>query len=65
MATGPGLRPSMEIYFVKIIWTIHAEDRQREWERMKGLTLEVVQNVVRRPDQVVPGDLSVLIAQSQ
>ena len=50
---------------MKIIWTIHAEDRQREWERMKGLTREVVQNVVRRPDQVVPGDLSVLIAQSQ
>ena len=50
---------------MKIIWTIHAEDRQREWERMKGLTREVVQNVVRRPDQVVPGDLSILIAQSQ
>jgi hypothetical protein len=50
---------------MKIIWTIHAEERQREWERMKGVTREVVENVVLSPDQVVAGDLSTLVAQSQ
>ena len=32
---------------------------------MKGVTREVVQNVVLSPNQVVPGDLSTLVAQSQ
>ncbi len=49
---------------MKIIWTIHAEERQREWERMKGVTREVVENAVLSPDQVVTGDLSTLVAQS-
>ncbi len=50
---------------VKIIWTNHAEERQREWERMKGVTRDVVQNVVLSPSQVVPGDRDTRVAQSQ
>ena len=48
---------------MKIIWTKHAEDRQREWEKKLGITRQKVEDLVHTPEQVVPGDLDVLVAQ--
>ena len=48
---------------MRIIWTRHAGDRQREWERKLGVTREDVETVIRTPEQVVPGDRGAMIAQ--
>lgn len=50
---------------MKIIWTKHAEDRQKEWERRLGVTREEVENVVINPEQVVKGDMIALVAQAR
>jgi len=50
---------------VRIIWTAHAAERQREWERRKGITRAVVEGVVTNAEQVAPGALNILIAQSR
>jgi len=50
---------------LKIIWTKHAEQRQKEWERKKGVTKEEVEEYLRNPDQIVSGDMDSLIAQSR
>ena len=39
-----------------VIWTRHAQERQREWQRSRGITREV-ERLVSAPEQVVPGDL--------
>ncbi len=49
---------------VKIIWTKHAEDRQREWERRKGVTRRLVEEVARNPSQLAPGDSGIFVAQN-
>jgi hypothetical protein len=48
---------------VKIIWTKHSEDRQREWEKRLGITKQEVENLVSNPEQIVPGDMGAFIAQ--
>lgn len=48
---------------MKIVWTKHAEDRQQEWEKKLGITRQDVEESLRNPEQTVPGDLNVLIAQ--
>jgi hypothetical protein len=48
---------------MKIIWTIHAEERQRQWEKKLGITKQEVENSVSNPEQTVPGDLGVRVAQ--
>jgi len=50
---------------MKIIWTKHAKERQNEWERKKGITSEVIEEVLLNPDQIVKGDGEILIAQSK
>ena len=50
---------------MKIIWTRHAEQRQKEWEHKRGITRMDVERVILNPEQVVPGDLGVVIAQSR
>jgi hypothetical protein len=50
---------------VKIIWTRHGEDRQREWQKKLGITREEVERGVTNPAQVVPGDLDALVAQTK
>lgn len=50
---------------MKAIWTRHAEDRQREWEKRLEITREEVENVIRSPEQIVPGDQTILVAQSR
>jgi len=50
---------------VKIIWTRHAEERQEEWQKKLGITRQEVENLLRDPEQVVPGDLEALVAQAR
>jgi hypothetical protein len=48
-----------------IIWTGHARDRQKEWHKQLGVTEEEVEELLRNPAQVVPGDRNVLVAQAR
>lgn len=48
-----------------IIWTKHAEDRQKEWEKRRGITRQKVEDLVRRPEQIVSGDMNVLVAHAK
>jgi hypothetical protein len=50
---------------VKIIWTRHAEERQKEWQKKLDITRQEVENLLRDPEQVVPGDLEALGAQAR
>jgi len=50
---------------MKIIWTKHAEDRQKEWEKRFGITRQGVKDSVISPEQIVPGDMEVLVAQTR
>ena len=48
---------------MKIVWTKHAEERQREWERKLGIGRQEVEDLLSRPQQIVPGDLGAFVAQ--
>jgi hypothetical protein len=50
---------------MECLWTRHAEERQQEWQTKLGVTREEVEEVQRHPEQIVAGDQSALIAQSQ
>lgn len=50
---------------MKILWTRHAEDRQKEWEKKLGIKKDEVERVLRDPEQIVPGDKEILVAQSR
>ena len=50
---------------MRIIWTRHAEDRQQEWEKRLRITHREVEEALRDPEQIVAGDLDVLVAQSR
>ncbi|MBS3918886.1 MAG: DUF4258 domain-containing protein [Deltaproteobacteria bacterium] len=50
---------------MRIVWTKHAEERQKEWERKKGITKLDVEELLKSPEQIVPGDMGDLIAQSR
>jgi hypothetical protein len=50
---------------VEIIWTRHATDRQKEWERKIRITRQEVEALLTVPEQVVPGDRGVLVAQER
>ncbi|MFY9303020.1 MAG: DUF4258 domain-containing protein [Atribacterales bacterium] len=50
---------------MKIIWTRHAKERQKEWERILGISREQVENVLKNPEQIVAGYRNVLIAQTR
>jgi hypothetical protein len=54
-----------ELLIVRVVWTHHAEDRQRQWEVKKGITCEEVERVVSQPEQIVPGEHGVQVAQSR
>ncbi|BFU90059.1 MAG: hypothetical protein NTAFB01_12460 [Nitrospira sp.] len=53
------------VQFVKIVWTRHASDRQKEWERKLGITRQEVEALVRDPTQSVPGDGGIVVAQGR
>lgn len=50
---------------MKIVWTKHAEERQREWEKKLGITRQKVEDLLRAPEQIVPGDMNIRVAQSK
>jgi len=50
---------------VNIIWTRHAEERQREWQKKLSITREEVERVLMNPEQVVLGDLGTYVAQAK
>lgn len=50
---------------MKIVWTKHAEDRQKEWEKKLGVTRKEVEDLLSNPEQVVPGDMRALVAQTK
>jgi len=50
---------------MEIVWTLHAEQRQRQWEQRLGITRQEVETVLHSPEQVVPDDEGVLVAQSR
>ena len=49
----------------EIIWTKHARERQKEWEKKLGITSQEIEYVLDNPEQIVPGDQGVLIAQTR
>ncbi|MBW4441266.1 MAG: DUF4258 domain-containing protein [Plectolyngbya sp. WJT66-NPBG17] len=50
---------------MEIVWTLHAEERQQQWERQRGITREEVEAVVLYAEQIVADDDGVLVAQSR
>lgn len=50
---------------MKITWTKHAEERQKQWEQKLKITKSKIEEVLNSPGQIVPGDMGVLIAQSK
>ncbi len=43
---------------MKIIWTRHGEDRQKEWEKKLEITRQEVENILKDPEQIVSGVLA-------
>jgi len=50
---------------MKIIWTRHAREQQKEWERILGISCEQIENMLKNPEQVVAGYRDVLVAQAR
>ena len=48
---------------MEIRWTKHAEGRQKEWAKRRGITRKEVQALLINPGQIVPGDQDTLVAQ--
>ena len=48
---------------MKIIWTKHAEERQKEWEKRIGITRLEIEDLLKNPEQIVPGDIDTFVAQ--
>jgi len=49
----------------KIIWTKHAEERQKGWEIKLGITRQDVECVLMSPEQIQTGDQGAFVAQSK
>ena len=50
---------------MRIVWTHHSEERQKEWEKRLGITREQVENVLRNPEQIAAGYRGTLVAQAR
>jgi hypothetical protein len=50
---------------VKVIWTGHAEERQKEWHKKLDITRQEVEDLLVDPEQIVPGDLGAFVAQAR
>lgn len=50
---------------MEIVWTLHANGRQRQWKRRLGVTKEEVESLVKSPEQIVPGDKNAMVAQTR
>ena len=47
-----------------IVWTRHAEERQKQWQKRLGITREEVEIVLNNPQQIIIEN-EVLVAQSK
>lgn len=50
---------------MEIIWTKHAEERLKEWQKRIDISRQEVEDLLRAPEQVVPGDMTALVAQKK
>lgn len=50
---------------MRIIWTKHGEDRQREWEKKLAITKQEVEDLLTEPEQVISGDMNIQVAQAR
>jgi len=50
---------------VKVVWTRHAKERQREWEKKLGITRREVEDLLADPEQIVAGDRNALVVQAR
>lgn len=50
---------------MEIRWTNHATERLRGWRESRGVTSGDVEEILREPEQVVPGDQEARVAQSR
>jgi len=50
---------------VKVIWTKHAVERQKEWKKKKGITRAEIEQLIKNPEQIVSGHENVKIAQAK
>ena len=48
---------------MKIIWTKHAEERQKEWEKKLSITRKEIEDLMNNPEQITTCDMDILIAQ--
>jgi len=62
-AKGFGNEGMLSVGVMKVIWTRHAEERQKEWEKKRGITRQEVEALVMEPTRIVPGDRGVSVAQ--
>lgn len=47
-----------------IVWTLHAEERQQQWQKRLGITRYEVEDVLNNPQQIVIEN-EVFVAQSK
>lgn len=47
---------------MNIIWTVHAEQRLKEWMQKLNVSKKDIENILLHPHQIVPGDLDVFVA---
>ena len=45
---------------MNVVWTKHAEERQKEWKKKLGITQQEIETLLRNPQQIVPGDMDAL-----
>lgn len=48
---------------MKVRWTQHAEQRQKDWQTAIGISRSQVEDVARNPEQVVTGHGGLSVAQ--
>lgn len=48
-----------------IIWTRHADERLKEWEKKIDISRQEVEDLLQAPEQVVPGDMMAFVAQKK
>jgi hypothetical protein len=60
-----GFRPMENGREITVVWTKHALERQKEWEKKLNITKEEVETLLRNPEQIAGGDLGMAVAQGR
>ncbi len=50
---------------MRILWTHHSEERQKDWEKRLGITRRHVEDVIWSSEQIAAGYRGTLVAQSR